>query len=222
MIEKYLVASCLSIIDDFNEEYGNIGAQTPKLREIANEYMGTDLVFKIGYFFGHRATFERTPPKDEPEHLTHFDITVESKKFKIEVKFLKGQKSAAKNDDKDKGKNKAGWNAIKKDFDWLQKEIEDGRKGKSAFVIGWFNSSAKFNELMQLGVGDGRSPQVGENKEPYFPFITFDPETRKTDTVQYIYKTETLPSIKIPNFDGEMNCTFLGNQEDIFHIVIYY
>lgn len=36
------------------------------------------------------------------------------------------------------------------DFDWLMDEIENGKKGKVAFVIGWFNCVDCFPQLFNL------------------------------------------------------------------------
>ena len=219
MIEKYLVASCLSIIDDFNEKNLSIGMKvySPELQKKAMDYSETDLTFRIGYFFGHRAEFERTAQKGRENGKN--DIAVPSKDFRIEVKYLKPHKSNS-------GKNISAaipWIQVLTDFSWLKSELLLGNKGKRAFIMGWFNTTSKFNQIMQIGKGGGNKPKMDPDKEYYFPFITYNKETRFANTVEYDYKNEIAPlSIKIPDLNVDMNCLFLGSSEDIFHLAIYY
>lgn len=60
--------------------------------------------------------------------------TLSQKKFKIEVKYLKNWKGTS-------GKYSASktWKEYQDDFDWLLTEIDNGNKGKVAFIFGWFN-----------------------------------------------------------------------------------
>ena len=63
---------------------------------------------------------------------------------------------------------------------------------------------------------------IDRNKVFYFPFISSD-ENGRTESVKIDYeKVGKELSIDIPNFDGQLNCLFLGNKEDIFHIALYF
>ena len=62
-IDKYLLSTCLFVIDDFNDEYERIKAQTSELEKKADNFSEADLVFRIGYPFGHRAKFSMQTAK---------------------------------------------------------------------------------------------------------------------------------------------------------------
>jgi hypothetical protein len=219
MLSEYLRIFCLSIIDDLNEKHKGVAPRSEKLKQISKDYSETDFSFRIGYFFRERVTFEQKDSKRESKDVLHGhnDIHVPSKDFKIEVKFAKSHKSESGKDD-----NKLPWDQVIGDFRWLEQEILHDNKGKRAFVIGWFNT-AEINKLIQIGEGGGRHPIVGLDKGLFFPFIDFDTISRRTDTVKINYE-KTGEKLKIENPDscGEMNCIFLGNKEDLFHIALYY
>jgi hypothetical protein len=219
MINEYLRIFCLSIIDDLNEKHKDVPSRTDKLKQISKEYSETDFAFRLGYFFRERATFEQKETKKDSESTIHGhnDIYVPSKDFKIEVKFAKSHKSE---DGKDN--NKLPWNQVIPDFRWLENEIVNGKKYKRAFVIGWFNT-AELNKLIQLGEGRGGAPTFPFDKAVLFPFVTYDTVSKRTDTIiiNYDLAGKSLP-VEIPEFNGVMNCIFLGQREDLFHTVIYY
>jgi hypothetical protein len=149
------------------------------------------------------------------------DIEIKSNGFKIEVKFLKRYKSNTGNT----SSNKIMWKQIQDDFDWLQNQIEAGYKGQCAFVIGWYNSTERFSQQIQLGSKSGSSLQVISNdKERYFPFLRHNQETRSTQSVEYKYES-ALESFGLPITlvtSEMMSCIFLGQFEDKFHMAIYY
>ena len=219
MIDKYLIASCLSIIDDFNEQYEGIDVCSEKLKNISVDYSEQDIVFKIGYFFGRRAMFERPAPEKGNKEDGKNDIVVESKNIKIEVKSLKVQKSNKGNT----RSNKTMWGAIKNDFDWFKSEIEQGCKGKRAVIIGWFNATERFTEQMQLALSikkGNKAFQTNQEKVFYFPFVKYDKQTNDTRS---LYGTNLEPWIvKNPNSKTAMKCIFLGKKTDIFHLALYY
>jgi hypothetical protein len=190
LIEKYLLSTCLFVIDDFNDEYKEIKVHSSELNELAKKFSETNLVFRIGYPFGHRATYSAQTAKGNKKGFS--DIEVKSKNFKIEVKFLKKHKSNKGNTDS----NKMGWQPIKDDFDWLQNEIEKDNKGQCAFIMGWYNTSERFSELVQIGNKREKQFQKGSNdfkvsedKEVYFPFIGYNLETKSVQSVTYKYET---------------------------------
>lgn len=222
MIDEFLRIICKLTIYDFNERYQHIQPRSSELIEIASDYMEQDLVARIGYFFRDRATYERQYVKEikangKPK-TGHNDLWVKSQDFRLEIKYPKTHKSDGGGE-----KNKLTWKQhISPDFEWLQKELLSGHKGKRAFVIGWFNI-LEFNNLVQLGDRPGNSPLVDTSKEFYFPFITFNQRTRRTDTIRFNYGiADTYLSIDIPDFQETMQCVFLGKETDIFHFAIYF
>ncbi len=218
-IEKYLLSTCLFVIDDFNDEYEKVPVRSPELENVANNFSEADLVFRIGYPFGHRARFSMQTAKGKKNGSN--DIEIKSKDFKIEVKFLKRYKSNKGNT----SSNKIVWKQIQEDFDWLQNEIKNGGKGNCAFIIGWFNSTERFSQQIQLGTKSGNPLQeISNGKESYFPFIGYNSETRSTQSAVYKYDT-ALESIELPidlGFNEKMGCIFLGQPNDKFHVAIYY
>lgn len=219
MINDYLRIFCLSIIDDLNEKHKKVSFRSEDLKKLSSGYSETDFVFRIGYFFRERVMFEVKESKEESEgsKLGHVDIYVPSKDFKIEVKFAKSHKSEGGKDD-----NKLPWKQVIPDFNWLKYGLSHGEKHKRAFVIGWFNT-AELNKLIQIGGDPGQLPTLGLDKGFFFPFISFDSNTRLTNSVKIDYeKVGKELIVEIPDFDGLMNCLFLGNKEDLFHIAIYY
>lgn len=220
LIEKYLLSTCLFVIDDFNDEHKGIKVHSPELKEIAKIFSETNLVFRIGYPFGHRAAYAAQTSKGNKKGFS--DIEVKSKNFKIEVKFLKKHKS----NDGSTDSNKMSWQPIKDDFDWLQNEIESGNKGQCALIIGWYNTTEHFSELVQLGkkrIENSRDFKVSPDKEVYFPFIRYNLKTRNTKSVSYDYE-EAFESNELPirlKYDKIMHCIFLGQPDDKFHVAIY-
>ena len=217
MIEEYLRIFCLSIIDDFNDRYNHVSPRTPELKKISSDYSEKDLAVRIGYYFRDRATFERKDRKGKDDKKGHNDLQVKSKDFKIEVKYPKAHKSIDGYEN-----NKLPWEQVIPDFNWLQLELTKGHKGKRAFVIGWFNTD-ELNKLIQIGVGRGAYPKIGSDKGIYFPFVSFDKNTKQTDTVKYDYKKAGKQLVvELSDINEIMNCLFLGNEEDLFHFAIYY
>jgi hypothetical protein len=107
------------------------------------------------------------------------------------------------------------------------REVEDNsRKGKRAVVFGWFNTKS-FSNLMPLGVSDKKTERFGhawaidDEKFMFFPFLGY---TKKfTDSVFYRYGLAYEPQrVNLPTFSGELNCLFLGKEDDKFHMAIYY
>lgn len=217
IIEKYLVSTCLFIIDEFNERF--INTPNEEVKKIADtEFSEADIVVRLGYPFKQMANFNMQG--------TDRDIVVKSKDFIIEVKYLRNFNSYSIKDKSVKYKsNKTIWNdAFQKDYDWLCEEIRNGKKGNRAFVIGWFNAGTNFNEIMQLGQGKGCVPDINKDRIQLFPFLNYNPITNKTKDIFYMYsKAFKEESIKILGYDKEVvNCMFLGTGSDKFHFAIYW
>lgn len=217
MIEKYLLSTCLFVIDDFNEQYKKFSIQSNELNEEAIGYSEADLVVRIGYPFRQMAKFVMQTSKGKNSGN---DIVVPSKDFRIEVKYLRTQKS-----DSGTQTNKSqGWDDIKADFNWLMDEIEKQNKGKRAFIIGWFNSTKSFSNQMPLGVSEprGRTRQIDIDKYMFFPFLNHDPTKGTTDCITYRYDVAFEPLLlNISGFNEQLHCLFLGQAIDKFHIAIY-
>ena len=113
-----------------------------------------DITVRLGYPFKHTVHYTVGDAKKNGSKINH-DLYVESKDFKIEIKYLKNWKSTS-------GTNSASktWVEYQKDFDWLIEEIEKGYKHKRAFVIGWFNCVDSITQYLQLGSGAGSKPLV--------------------------------------------------------------
>ena len=219
-IDKYLVATCLSIIDEFNIMYE--GYDKKALKKIADEkYNEMDITVRIGFPFKNNVhyTVGEGGKAKKTQKINH-DLYVDRKDYKIEVKYLKNWKtpsntwSATKN-----------WSVFQQDFDWLMDEIDAENDGKVAFVIGWFNCVDSLSQLIQLGEGSGAYPFVNESKLRYFPFLKREKVPTRTMDLAYnyefkSYKEETISPISSRSKD--YRCMFLGSQEDKFHFAIYY
>lgn len=220
MISKYLLSTCLFVIDDFNERYKEIPVQSQELIDTAYGYTEADLVVRIGYPFRQMAKFVMQTSRTKEEGN---DIVVESKDFRMEVKYLKTQKSELQKDS-----NKShGWKQIHEDFGWLMKEIKNQKKDKRAVILGWFNCTKSFSNLMPLGVSDRKAERSGHawsidnEKFIFFPFLGYD--KKFTDSVVYRYELAFEPQrINLPDFPAQLNCLFLGKADDKFHMAIYY
>ena len=219
-IDKYLIAACLLIIDEFNLMYKDYDLE--KLKKLADEkFNEMDITVRIGYPFKqmvHYTVGENRKKNKDSQKINH-DLYVEQHDFKIEIKYLKNWISTS--DTRSVSKN---WKAFQKDFDWLMDELDNRGDGKTAFVIGWFNCVTSFSKLIQLGKGGGAYPLADAVKVSYFPFLKKDKEPIRTKELQYNYEKayRVLPVNLISTRNVEYNCIFLGNPNDCFHFAIYY
>ncbi|MGX9134145.1 hypothetical protein ACWV26_07150 [Rummeliibacillus sp. JY-2-4R] len=111
---------------------------------------------------------------------------------------------------------------MQKDFEWLFNEIKQSKKGQRAFIIGWFNAVERFSQIVQLGKGKGKYPEISLDKFQYFPFLNRSGDKTRDIFYQYsdAYKELT---VRIPGYAGEsVNCMFFGKDTDKFHIAMYY
>ena len=219
-INEYLELICSLLIDQFNVRYEQYSKEEFKL-EANNRYVERDWVYKIGGYFNDLAYYE---VPDSVNTQSHNDISIPSKDFIIELKYIKnfnshvGTKSGRTN-----------WEAYKKDFDWLENQIISGKKGKRAFVIIWCNCLDYLGQAMQLGnPRSGKKPTVNKDRLVYFPFLmnnTTSTDRIYTKDLVYNYR-KTFPCQLDLNTIGkgniEMSCMFLGNEADRLHIAIYY
>ncbi|HDR7315561.1 TPA: hypothetical protein QCW94_004037, partial [Bacillus cytotoxicus] len=190
-----------------NDKYTDIKEKS-KLKEIADTvFTEMDFVFRLASPFRNFANINAN---------TTADIIVKSKDFAIEVKLFRNWKS------KTGCANKMMWQTLQKDFDWLENAIREGKKGKRAIVLGWFNAVDRFSEIVQLGKGGGGWPEINEDRIRYFPFL--NKRGVKTKDIFYMYN-DAYKELRIPiNGYGHdvINCMFLGKERDKFHIALYY
>ena len=177
-----------------------------------------DITVRIGYPFKQTVHYTVGDNKKNGIKVNH-DLFIESKDFKIEIKYLKnwnsgsGTKSVSKT-----------WNEYQKDFDWLINEIENGNKHKRAFIIGWFNCVDSISQYLQLGSGTGSKPLINEERVAYFPFLKKLKSPTYTCDLAYNYDRayKELALDLIGSKTPDCNCLFLGNENDVFHFAIFY
>lgn len=221
MIQNYLISNCLLIIEDLNQRFER--HQKEEVLMYANrEFDESDLVFLMAYPFRNLMKVSMQGKNE--------DIKVKSLDFIIEIKYL----YATKNGTGQYTNKRAFKEVFEKDFTWLTKEINDGNKGKRAFVIGWFNVFKNFSNIMQLGTGNGQNPKVNFERLKFSPFLSIPSRDSTINETKYryhieetgsIYNSETYQPDTIPLPDlrkDKVNCIFLGKKTDIFHFALYY
>ena len=164
-IDQYLLSTCLFIIDDLNTSYQNYSKKD--LKEIADtKFNEMDPIVRIGYPFKQMVQYTVGEGYKGVSKKVNHDLYIETKKFKVEVKYLKNWKGTS-------GKYSASktWREYQDDFDWLLSEMDNGNKGKVAFILGWFNCVSSLSKIVQLGIGRGGHPLVNESRLCYFPFL---------------------------------------------------
>ncbi len=219
-ISQYLISTCLFIIDELNDKYSNV--EKKELKAIADQkYNEMDITVRIGYPFRQMAHYT-VGDKDEMGYAkSNHDIFIESKDYKIEVKYLKNWKSSNKSRS---SSNSALWKTYQNDFDWLFNEIDNGNKNNRAFVIGWFNCVDYFAQMIQLGETSGSKPLANERRICYFPYLykANHPTYTSDLLIDYSSAYECLSVRPIGTKTGEYNCIFIGKPSDVFHFAIYY
>lgn len=220
-IDQYLVANCLYMIDEFNMLYK--GWDRPELKIEADEkFNEMDITVRLGYPFKQNAHYTAggSGRLKKAQKINH-DLYIGQRDFQIEVKYLKNWISSANT--RAASKN---WSVFQQDFDWLMDEIDNGKNGKVAFVIGWFNCVDSFSQLIQLGTGSGAYPLADERKLSYFPFLIKKDENapKQTKNLTYDYVNAYTESPVRTSFKrkGKYRCMFIGGEDDKFHVALYY
>lgn len=216
-ISQYLLSTCLFTIDELNEQYRGLSAE--ELKIVADDkFNEMDITVRLGYPFKQMVHYTVGDSKSKYSKVNH-DLFVESKDFKIEIKYLKNWKSNVGT-----SSNSKPWEEYQKDFDWLIEEIEEGHKHKRAFVIGWFNCVDSISRYLQLGTGKGSKPLVNEERFAYFPFLRKTKSPTYTTDLVYNYEKayEVLPLNLIGEKNPDVNCLFLGSRDDVFHFAVFY
>ena len=86
-ISQYLLSTCLYTIDEFNEQYGHLSKD--ELKKIADEkFNEMDITVRLGYPFKQMVHYTVGDLKKKGSKVNH-DLYVESKDFKVEIKYLK-------------------------------------------------------------------------------------------------------------------------------------
>ena len=218
-INEYLDMICSLLIDQFNVRYEHYSKE--EFKEEANyRYVERDWVYRIGGYFNDLAYYE---VRDNERGQSHHDICIPSKDFIIELKYLKNWNSTANSLSASRQ-----WKPYERDLQWLEDELENGKKGKRAFVLIWCNCLEYFGQVMQLGTGPGIKNPVNKERLVYFPFLMNNilaTDKILTRDLVYNYKKNfpcqlDLNTIGKGNID--MECLFLGNENDKLHIAIYF
>lgn len=227
-ISEYLLISCSLVMDELNLQYGDVFTDSDAktlLRSTVNErFSETDLTMRLGYPFRQMVHYNVVDSQLSEGETKNHDLFIQSKGFKVEVKFPKNWNSERKTPS-----NSKRWDEYQRDFDWLRGELQLGHKGKCAFVIGWFNYVDYFAQIMQLGEREngkrtGSNPIASKRRLAYLPFLISEKEPTHTKDLVYnygcAYKELVLDQVDC----GEtiMNCIFLGSETDVFHFAIYY
>ena len=216
-ISQYLLSTCLFTIDEFNEQYHNLSKE--ELKKVSDDkFNEMDITVRLGYPFKQTAHYTVGDGKRDSNKINH-DLFIESKDFKIEIKYLKNWKSGSGTKSSSKS-----WSEYQKDFNWLIEEIGKGHKHKRAFVIGWFNCVDSISQYLQLGAGVGSKPLINEERVAYFPFLKrLKAPTHITD-LAYNYQNayQELRLNLIGASDPDCHCMFLGNKNDVFHFALFY
>lgn len=181
-----------------------------------------DIIVRLGYPFKQNAhyTAGESGRIKKAQKINH-DLYIGQRDFKIEVKYLKNWISSANTRAASKS-----WSVFQQDFDWLMDEIDNGKNGKVAFVIGWFNCVDSFSQLIQLGTGNGAYPLADERKLAYFPFLIKKdenaPKQTKNLTYDYVNAYTESPVRISSERKGKYRCMFIGEKDDKFHFALYY
>lgn len=210
MIEKYLLSHLLVMIDEFDSLHQ--GSNNSELKKIAyTNYNEADIAIKLGSHIGLLAKY------NFQNHSN--DILITEKDYIIKVSYLRNFKSSSGT-----YTNKTPWaEAFDNNFKWLCDEINSGKKGNRAFVLGWFNFDG-FNNVMQLGKTKGSSPKLDKDRLRYFPFLIEDNLNPTSQEISYTYynayKELNVPALGVMN--NPINCIFVGKESDLFHFALYY
>ncbi|MDE7430637.1 MAG: hypothetical protein K2N34_01765 [Lachnospiraceae bacterium] len=88
-VEQYLMATCLSIIDEFNILYRGYNQNQLK-READEKFNEMDITVRVGYPFKQTVhyTVGESAKTKKAQKINH-DLFVEQRNFKIEIKYLK-------------------------------------------------------------------------------------------------------------------------------------
>lgn len=212
MIKNYFISNCLLIINDLSEYHRN--KSDKELKDFSDlDFSEADLQAKLYYPLGNMAQLR--------QQGNFGDIRIPSKDFIVEVKYLRNFNNAS-----NIRNQKAVWKeAFEKDYNWLTNEIKLAKKGKRAFILGWFNlEGRRFSDIMQLGTGIGKNPLINKKRMLFFPFLNYNPDTNKINDISYIYNSHFKEhDINIPGFnDDKVTCMFIGQKNDKFHFALYY
>lgn len=216
-IEQYLISICLLIIDEFNELYSALSK--PDLKKLGDtKYNEMDITVRVGYPFKSLAHYTATDKdKQRKASKSNHDVVIDSKDFRIEIKFANNNLSRSGNTT-----NSDNWEKYQQDFNWITEEVAT-HKHKSAFIIGWFNGDRSLGSLLQLGKTRGSRSVTNEDRLAYFPFLYQCRKGGYTDELSYRYNQaySSMPVTLVGN-EAVLNCMFLGKESDVFHFALYY
>ena len=202
MINRYFDSSIHILIDEMDmimKDLSNIDQQ-----EYANKkYSEADFTIRLGSPFRQWARY--------PMHGTKgHDIIIDYKDFKVEIKYWRNWHGGT-------GTQKAVWaNSYGDDFNWLVREIKNGKKNLRALVCGWF-TFFEWRELLQLGSSPGPNPFVNKARLKKLPFLSCRDGYIRSLRTEYSTKCGT-----IEESDYMINWELHGDATNKFNILMLY
>jgi len=204
MIYNYFDSSCRIIVDEFNYLVQGLDVRQKEQYAI-DKLCEADLVFRLGNPFRQLARYTVQGSKGQ-------DIIVDYKDFRVEVKYWRYWFGGT-------GKQKLVWkDAFQKDFDWLCNQIDDGQKGKRAF-IGCWSPLIGWNELLQLGSSTGTNPAPNMERLSLLPFVECTGKGVADLRTRY---SENQGSFTLSERGTKVNWSLYGLPSDFINMVMYY
>lgn len=205
-MKNHVLSYFLSYIEEINQEYSNL-SDKELINVSTHDYSESNFIFKC--FSPMRNIVDLSSSANK--------VRIRSLDFEVDIKYLKNTQSSSGGHS-----NSYSWAALEKTFTWLSDEIKARNKGKRMIVLGWFNTTKNISEFIQLGESPGAKPKFSYKKLNYFPFLNTTDEYSKGVFIQYSDAYNQL-DLKIVGYSkSNINCMFLGKEQDKFHMAIYY
>ena len=201
---EYLESGCRIIIDEVNLAVAKMSSV--EVDDFALErFHQADLTYRIGHPFRHLARYVEN---------SKANIIVDHSGLSVATIYLKPHKDAGGNI-----RNKSGtWKqSVAPSFEWLFSEIDAGKKGQSAMIIGWF-TRFDWAQLIQFGANRGKRPRVNQDRIAFFPFLF---------PAERVSELTTMHNVRCGTFFPKgcsmiVNWALFGSHTDHFNIVVYY
>lgn len=206
-IVNYFDSTCRIIIDEFNFIFK--GMETTEMEEYANQkFCEADLAFRLGNPFRNMARYTLQGTKGK-------DIIVDYKEFEVEVKYWRNWVGGNKRTSRTKAKWSENFESA---MNWLCNEIDNGKKGRRAFIAGWCTVFG-WNQLLQLGATTGKNPEINKDRLYQMPFLTS--MDGKLQSVKTLYNLKHA-TFRLPGRETIINWQLFGEVDDKFNMVIYW
>lgn len=203
-IDKYFDSLCRIIIKEMNVLSRTVNVED--IKKHFNTYCSeNDLVFKLAKAFG---SLVRCPTEGSKGK----DLIIDSMNFELEVKYWRNWTNTP-------GARKTIWKqSLVNELNWLCDENSNGNKGKRMIICGW-STVFGWNELLQLGKGTGKNPEVNYDRLHLLPFLNCTNGHLDSVKTQYALKEGTLTVI---GKESIVNWRLYGEETDSFNIVMYW